>query len=114
GEELRRERHERGAQICVRGAARQLGHADVEGQQRDRKRKDGVGERDEPVASDLGDNRVAVHTALGADPFAAGPRPRSSSQLAMWVATSCQPSWAMIQWTRPGNSRKSVRAVDFA
>src|SRR5205809_217133 len=30
----------------------------------------------------------------------------------MCSATSCQPSWAMIQWTRPGNSRKSVRAAE--
>ena len=29
-------------------------------------------------------------------------------------ATSCQPSWAMIQWVRPGNSWKSVTAEDVA
>src|SRR4029079_3904838 len=56
--------------------------------------------------------RGARTCRLGGHEF--GARPRLSSQPAMCSATSSQPSWARIQWTRFGNSRKSVLAADRA
>src|SRR5262249_50649768 len=112
GDQLRRNRAKGSRKAVVRHLAGDLGHPHVESEERDREREHRVREGDQAIATHIGGDRVAVHAAPGGVAPGPGPRPRPSSQLAMCSATSCQPSSAMIQCTWPGNSRKSVRALE--